>query len=87
MKIANLSLVSFNVARRPFHAGISKHTFLVFFVQSFELLQHKQSQFAIEVRVLHKLKQLGVLFILGQFTCSRTRSLRALRCSSNCSSA
>ncbi len=39
----------------------------MFFIQSLELLQHKQSQFAIEVRVLHKLKQLGVVsFILGQ---------------------
>jgi len=61
MKIADLSQLSFYIVRGPFHVGISSHKLLVLFVQIFELLQHVQSKFAIEVRVLHKLRQLGVV--------------------------
>ncbi len=67
MKIADLSQLSFYIVRGPFHVGISFHKLLVLFIQSLKLLQHKQSQLAIEIRILHKLKQLGVVSLnLGQ---------------------
>jgi len=67
-EIANLSELSLCVDWTLLYVAISKRNILVFHIQSHKLLQHKQSQFAIGAKVLHKLKQLAwvVLWYLGQ---------------------